>query len=195
MYAATALETGSQGLATGALDVFLIRLTQKRFSATQYALFASIFALGRTLAGAPAGILVDALGWTPFFAVTIVASVPGLLMLSRFVPLNVREPDFELEEVHPRGPIGRGTLATAGIAAAASAAAVAVVFSALLDAVKTVRGKAGRPFDLRTPLLRLLSPHDASQWLGLVGPVVLGIFCGVAVAALLAARRGVRRPA
>lgn len=195
MYAAMAFETACQGMATGALDVFLIRLTQKKFSATQYALFASIFALGRTLAGAPAGILVDALGWTPFFVATIGASVPGLVMLSRFVPLNVREPDFELEEVHPRGPIGRGTLALAGIAAAASAAAAAVVVSALLDAVKGMRGKAGRPFDLRTPLLRLLSPHDPSQWLGLAGPLVIGLFCGVAVAALLAARRGVRRPA
>jgi PAT family beta-lactamase induction signal transducer AmpG len=195
MYAATALETGSQGLATGALDVFLIRLTQKRFSATQYALFASIFALGRTLAGAPAGFLVDAMGWTPFFLTTIVASVPGLVMLSRFVPVHVREPDFDLEEIHPRGPIGRGTLAAAGIAVAASAAAAFVVVSALLDAVKAMRGKAGRPFDLRTPLLRLLSPHDPGQWLGLAGPLVLGLFCGVAVAALLAARRGVRRPA
>jgi len=195
MYAATALETGSQGLATGALDVFLIRLTQKRFSATQYALFASVFALGRTLAGAPAGILVDALGWTPFFAATIVASVPGLVMLSRFVPLHVREPDFELEEVHPRGPISRGTLAVAGIAAAAGAAASALAISALLDAVKAMHGKPPRAFDFRAPLSRLLSPHGPTQWLALAGPVVLGLFCGLAVAALLAARRGVRREA
>jgi PAT family beta-lactamase induction signal transducer AmpG len=135
------------------------------------------------------------MGWTPFFLTTIVASVPGLVMLSRFVPVHVREPDFDLEEIHPRGPIGRGTLAAAGIAVAASAAAAFVVVSALLDAVKAMRGKAGRPFDLRTPLLRLLSPHDPGQWLGLAGPLVLGLFCGVAVAALLAARRGVRRPA
>jgi PAT family beta-lactamase induction signal transducer AmpG len=195
MYAAMAFETACQGLATGALDVFLIRLTQKKFSATQYALFASIFALGRTLAGAPAGILVDALGWTPFFVATIGAAVPGLVMLSRFVPIHVREPDFDLEDVHPRGPIGRATLAGAGIATAAAAAGAAVVFSALLDAAKAMRGKAGRPFDLRTPLVRLLSPHDPGQWLGLAGPLVLGLFCGVAVAALLAARRGVRRPA
>jgi len=194
MYAATALETGSQGLATGALDVFLIRLTQKRFSATQYALFASVFALGRTLAGAPAGILVDALGWTPFFLVTIVASVPGLVMLSRFVPWSVREPDFDREEVHPSGPIGRGTLAATGFAAAAAACAIAIVVSAALDAVKSMRGKPGASFELGNALRRLLGPHTPAQWLALVGPVVLGVFCGLAFAALLAARRGIRRP-
>src|SRR5450759_923687 len=100
MYAAMALETACQGMATGAFDVFLIRLTQKRFSATQYALFASIFALSRTLAGAPAGFLVDAMGWTPFFLSTIFAAIPGLWMLHRFVSFGTREPDLDLEEVH-----------------------------------------------------------------------------------------------
>jgi PAT family beta-lactamase induction signal transducer AmpG len=116
-------------------------------------------------------------------------------MLSRFVPVGVREPDFDLEEVDPRGPIARGTLAAAGIGAAACAAAAALVVSALLDAVKAMRGSLPRVFDFRTPLSRLLVPHGPAQWLALAGPVVLGIFCGLAVAALLAARRGVRRGA
>ena len=37
-------------MATGAFGVMLLRMTQKQFSATQYALFSSIFAIGRTLA-------------------------------------------------------------------------------------------------------------------------------------------------
>ena len=193
MYAATALETGSQGLATGALDVFLIRLTAKKFSGTQYALFASVFALGRTLAGAPAGFLVDALGWTPFFLVTVVASVPGLLMLARFVPPGVREPDFDREEVHPGGPIGRGMLAGVGLAAAAGAAAFAIVVAAALDGVKAMRAKTATSFDLIESLRRLLSPRMPADWIALAGPAVLGLFCGVAFAALLAARRGIRR--
>jgi PAT family beta-lactamase induction signal transducer AmpG len=193
MYAATALETSCQGMATGALDVFLIRLTQKRFSATQYALFASIFALGRTLAGAPAGILVDALGWTPFFLATIFASLPGLVMLSRFVPPGVREPDFELEEVHPRGPIGRGRLAGSVLAAAAAGSAAGLIFSALLDAARAMRGANPRPFDPGAALEKLLSPASPSGWLNLLGPAVFGLFCGIAVAGLLAARRGGQR--
>jgi PAT family beta-lactamase induction signal transducer AmpG len=193
MYAATALETSCQGMATGALDVFLIRLTQKRFSATQYALFASVFALGRTLAGAPAGILVDAVGWTPFFLVTIAASVPGLVMLSRFVAPGVREPDFEREEVHPRGPVSAGALAAAGALVAAAGVVVATVLSALLDALKAMRGAHPRPFDFSGSLLRLLSPTTAGGWLALAEPVILGVFVGLAAAGLLAARRGIRK--
>ena len=193
MYAATALETGCQGLATGALDVFLIRLTQKRFSATQYALFASVFALGRTLAGAPAGILVDSLGWTPFFVATIFASVPGLIMLSRFVAPGVREPDFEIEDVRPREPVTRTALALAAFAIAIVSVAGAVLASALLDAAKAMRGKPAAVFDFGGQLARLLSPASPSGWLSLLGPVVLGVFCGLAAAGLLAARRGVRK--
>ncbi len=193
MYAATALETGCQGMATGALDVFLIRLTQKRFSATQYALFASIFAMGRTLAGAPAGFLVDSIGWTPFFLATIAASVPGLVMLWRFVPPHVREPDFEVEEVHPKGPISRGALAAFTAAAVVVGFAAAALLSALLEAVKAMRGAHRIPFDFEKPLARLLSPSTPAQWLALVGPVIIAILCGLAAAGLLAARRGVRR--
>ena len=195
MYAATALETGCQGLATGALDVFLIRLTQKRFSATQYALFASVFALGRTLAGAPAGILVDALGWTPFFVVTIFASAPGLIMLSRFVAPGVREPDFEIEDVRPREPIGRAALGFSSLAIAVVGVAGAIFASAVLDAARAMRGPSRAAFDVSKPLAKLLAPGSPSEWLALLGPVALGVFCGLAAAGLLAARRGVRRPA
>ena len=191
MYAATALETGCQGMATGALDVFLLRLTQKRFSATQYALFASVFALGRTLAGAPAGILVDAIGWTPFFLVTIAASVPGLAMLARFVPIGAREPDFEAEGVHPRGAISPAALAAKAGAVAAAGIAAAIGAAALLDALKAARGPHARPFDFSGALLRMISPSTPGAWLALAEPVILGVFCGLAAAGLLAARRGI----
>src|SRR6266567_3434507 len=39
MYAAMAVESTAIGLGTGAFNVLLLRLTQRRFSATQYALF------------------------------------------------------------------------------------------------------------------------------------------------------------
>ena len=44
MYVATGFEVFSSGLGTGAFGVLLLRLTEKRFSATQYALFSSLFA-------------------------------------------------------------------------------------------------------------------------------------------------------
>src|SRR6185503_1473933 len=98
MYSAMAFETGTTGMGTGAFSVLLLRLTSKKFSATQYALLSSIFALGRTASGPLAGVLSDALGWTTFFALTIAAAVPGLVMLQRFVPLGTREPVLDMED-------------------------------------------------------------------------------------------------
>jgi PAT family beta-lactamase induction signal transducer AmpG len=94
---AMAFENLTQGLGTGAFSVLLLRLTQKRFSATQYALFSSLFGLPRVWAGPLSGFLVQALGWKVFFWLTMVAGIPGLLLLQRFVPLGVREPSFETD--------------------------------------------------------------------------------------------------
>ena len=55
-----AFELGSSGLGTGAFGVLLLRLTQKRFSATQFALLSSLFTLPRILSGPVAGVLADA---------------------------------------------------------------------------------------------------------------------------------------
>lgn len=88
---AMAFENLTQGLGTGAFSVLLLRLTQKRFSATQYALFSSLFGLPRLWAGPLSGVLVNSLGWSAFFWFTMLAGIPGLLLLQRFAPLGVRE--------------------------------------------------------------------------------------------------------
>ena len=95
MYGATGFEVFTSGLGMGAFGVLLLRLTEKRFSATQYALFSSLFALPRVVAGPMTGFTVAAIGWPAFFLLTMVLGVPGLMMLARFVPLRVREPDLE----------------------------------------------------------------------------------------------------
>ena len=111
MYGATSFELFTSGLGTGAFSVLLLRMTQKRFSATQYALFSSLFALPRLLAGPIAGFAVDAIGWPPFFLSTLVMGIPGLVMLARFAPLGVREPEFTVEEVERKAPLGAAALA------------------------------------------------------------------------------------
>ena len=100
LYAATGFELLTSGMGTGAFSVLLLRLTEKRFSATQYALFSSLFALPRVAAGPITGFAVAAIGWSSFFLTTLVIGIPGLLMLNRFAPLGVREPQFE----HGAGP-------------------------------------------------------------------------------------------
>lgn len=78
---AVAIENLAGGMGTAAFVAFLMSLTDKRYSATQYALLSSFAALTRTVAGAPTGWLAFQLGWAPFYALTVVGAVPALLLL------------------------------------------------------------------------------------------------------------------
>jgi PAT family beta-lactamase induction signal transducer AmpG len=193
MYGAIAVENVCQGMATGAFGVLLLRLTQKQFSATQYALFSSVFALGRTLAGPPAGFLVDAMGWTPFFFVSVLASAPGLFLLRRFAPWGAREPDLDAAAEVARRPVTRARLFAGSAAVGLAGVAAGVLTSALLAALKAMRGAADGGFPLAREILRLAAPQTAAGWLRLAGPVVVGLVCAAAAAALTAARRGLAR--
>jgi MFS transporter, PAT family, beta-lactamase induction signal transducer AmpG len=97
MFGATGFESFTSGLGTGAFAVLLLRLTEKRFSATQYALLTSLFGLPRLISGPLCGLLVGAFGWRTFFWITIAAGIPGLVLLARFVPLGAREPTLGVE--------------------------------------------------------------------------------------------------
>ena len=64
-----------------ALIAFLSSLTSARYTATQYALFSSLYALpGKVLEGF-SGFVVDAVGFPWFFLYTAALSLPGLLLL------------------------------------------------------------------------------------------------------------------
>ncbi|HZZ86128.1 MAG TPA: MFS transporter [Anaeromyxobacteraceae bacterium] len=91
VYVAIAGEWGAQGMATSALLALILRACDKRYSATQYALLSSLFGLGRTLSGVPSGYLAQRLGYPVFFAASVAAAVPGLLLLQRIAPLGQRE--------------------------------------------------------------------------------------------------------
>ena len=110
MYAAQAFEHLSSGLGSGAFGVLLLRLTQKRFSATQYALLSSLFTLPRVLAGPITGVLADAMGWRDFFVLTVLFGVPGMVMLARFVPWGARDVNFEVAAPSWGPPISRARL-------------------------------------------------------------------------------------
>jgi MFS transporter, PAT family, beta-lactamase induction signal transducer AmpG len=69
------------GLATAAFSAYQLSLCSKRFSATQYALIASASTLlGRSIAGLN-GFIVDGVGWSGFFATTMIVAIPGLLLV------------------------------------------------------------------------------------------------------------------
>ncbi len=190
MYAAVAVENSAQGMASGAFGVLLLRLTQKQFSSTQYALFSSIFAIGRTLAGPPAGFLADAVGWTPFFLLSVLASAPGLVLLHKFAPLSAPEPELDAEARVPAMPVSRRRLGATGLTWAAGGFLVSAAVSALLAALKAARA-AGATFDYGSALRRLFSPASPSDWIRIDSLAVVGLLAGAAAAAFLAARHGV----
>jgi PAT family beta-lactamase induction signal transducer AmpG len=110
LYGAMGAETLINGMTTGAFLALLIRLTHRRFSAFQYAVFSSLFAVGRMASGPIAGALADWLGWPVFFALTIPAGLPGLVLLWRFAPPWIRDPALAHgESERERSPGERGS--------------------------------------------------------------------------------------
>lgn len=78
-----AVENFTAGLGTAAFVGFMAALTDRRFTATQYALLSSLMGVPRVLISAPTGWLALAMGWPAFFALCTVLAVPGLLLLRR----------------------------------------------------------------------------------------------------------------
>ena len=84
MVAAIGLENLCSGMGTAAYAAFLMSLCDKRFTATQYALLTSLMALSRVIVGAPTGYLAKTFGWEAYFLISMLAAVPGLLLLLRY---------------------------------------------------------------------------------------------------------------
>jgi PAT family beta-lactamase induction signal transducer AmpG len=168
-------------MGTGAFSVLLLRLTEKRFSATQYALFSSLFALPRVVAGPITGFAVAAVGWPTFFLSTLVVGIPGLVMLHRFVPFGVREPDIEHRgrdaTVEVSRLLGPGTVAAAGLTV------VAGILVAVLDAMQAMRAKPPAAFDIGAAMWRLSHPTDVGGWVQIVGILAFAVVGGLFIAA------------
>jgi len=79
-------ENLSGGMGTAAFIAFMASITDKRFTATQYALLTSLMGVPRVLASAPTGFLVKYLGWESFFIACTLIAIPGMLLLLKFAP-------------------------------------------------------------------------------------------------------------
>ncbi len=114
MVLAINVENFCAGLGTAGFVGFLMSLCNPRFSATQFALLSSLMAVGRDLIAGPASgeiaqrlqqfvqsnpniAAIPALGgatqqgWPLFFGITLIAALPGLLLLPVFAPWHNRE--------------------------------------------------------------------------------------------------------
>lgn len=108
-----ALAVGTENLTSGiGLTVFvtyLSGLSSLAYTATQFALLSSFAAVGRTWLSTPAGFAAEQFGWVGFWMFTLVAAIPGMILLwimwSRgFVVETVRQPGTEDdEEITPSG--------------------------------------------------------------------------------------------
>ncbi|XXF80439.1 AmpG family muropeptide MFS transporter [Myxococcaceae bacterium GXIMD 01537] len=82
------------GLAVTVFTAFIMSLCNKSFSATQYALLSSLGTVGNRLISAVSGYLATWFGWPAFFAFTVVAAVPALVLLA-FLPSDAAAPSAE----------------------------------------------------------------------------------------------------
>lgn len=192
LYTATTFEYVSSGLGTRAFGVLLLRLTEKRFSATQYALLSSLFALPRIFAGPPSGLLADTLGWTNFFLLTIVMAIPGLVMLSRFVPWGQAELRFEVQEVSTDRLFEGGALIRLTTVLGLVSSVAAILTLSALEATKLYRQNSTFPWMAET--MKIVNPQSISEGLSLVGSIAAGLVLGLTLAAIWLTRLRDRGP-
>ncbi|RPJ47528.1 MAG: MFS transporter [Betaproteobacteria bacterium] len=76
-----AVENLTAGMGTAAFVGFMAALTDRRFTATQYALLSSLMGVPRVLLSAPTGWFAQWLGWPGFFLLCVLIAVPGLVLL------------------------------------------------------------------------------------------------------------------
>jgi len=76
-----ASENFAAGMSTTAFVAFMAMLTNKRFTATQYALLTSFMGIPRVILVAPTGYIAQSTGWFWFFTLCTVIAIPGSLMV------------------------------------------------------------------------------------------------------------------
>lgn len=85
-----AFENLTGGMGTAAYAAFMGSITNKKFTATQYALLSSLMGVPRVLASAPTGFLAKHMGWENFFIFCVFIALPGMLLLLKFAPWGLK---------------------------------------------------------------------------------------------------------
>lgn len=68
-------------MGSAAFIAFMGSLTNKKFTATQYALLSSLTKVPQVFVASSAGFLVDYMGWKEFFIFCALAAIPGILLI------------------------------------------------------------------------------------------------------------------
>lgn len=91
-----AIENLASGMGTAAYAAYMASLTNKQFTATQYALLSALMGVPRVILASPTGWMSKMMGWEVFFLVCTLAALPGLLLLI---------PVFRLEKPVPESAV------------------------------------------------------------------------------------------
>ena len=83
LYAASAVESFSSGLAGVGFMSYLMRLCEKERAAVQYAVLTGVYALAGTMVAVPSGWLTEQMGYASYFALTAGFALPAFLFLPR----------------------------------------------------------------------------------------------------------------
>ena len=75
------VENLTGGMGTVAFVALIMSLCDHRFTATQFALFSSLEALGRVFSGRPSAELVEMVGWAQFFFWSCLVALPGIWLV------------------------------------------------------------------------------------------------------------------
>lgn len=105
LVAAIGTENVTSGIGLTVFATYLSGLSSLAYTATQFALLSSFAAAGRTWLSTPAGIISAKLGWTWFWGFTVVAAIPGMLLLwlmwnKGYLVQSIRQPSTE-DDGHP----------------------------------------------------------------------------------------------
>jgi PAT family beta-lactamase induction signal transducer AmpG len=84
-------ENLSAGMGTAAYAAFMASITNKKFTATQYALLTSLMGIPRVVVSAGTGFMAQFMGWTGFFIFCTLIAVPGMLLLFKFAPWQAKD--------------------------------------------------------------------------------------------------------
>lgn len=110
LVAAIATENVTSGIGLTVFTTYLSGLSSIAYTATQFALLSSFAGVGRTFMAGPAGIIAEKLGWFGFWGFTVVAAIPGMLLLwvlwrKGYVVQGIRQTE-SVDERKLREPIG-----------------------------------------------------------------------------------------
>lgn len=79
----------SGGLAGSAFIAYLSSLTNRAYTATQYALFSSLMLLPAKFIGGFSGDIVDAFGFVPFFIYTALIGIPAIIVIRALMRIPI----------------------------------------------------------------------------------------------------------